>query len=1185
MSFQSFVTERLAVITAQLNAIGTNAKKIDELPVQSTLSPVSKIHVSRGGVSESLEVQKIIDSIKNNTYNQLISIGTITTLNNEVSIPVDARWQINGIRYNTIAVTKIPMPYSAAGTTRTDIIVANILSKIVRIAGAETAGIAVRPNIPVDTVLVTEINISNTVISDFITPVIGDAFANKLDKGGYTGTAQNLKDEITGLTTPDIVLKEGVITVTGLTISIVANDFQWRLNQVNYLVTPAYSKLLVAATVGFKRTDILEGDFTGNYFIKQGIEGEFAAPAPAVTAGRIRLVAIPIFGSTVGTPDMSSPSKNGPTDKPISVYSEFDKGISLYKDKISIWRYMGVVSKYINIYWSNINSIYDIQFPNKPAGTETFAMLSDLQLKVDKVTGERLINATEITKLGNQSGTNSGDETASSIITKIGDGTKINQSYLPSYVDDILEYTNLAGFPAIGESGKIYVAIDSSKQYRWTGSAYLQITNGLIATTNDVPEGTSNLYFNTARVLGTLLSGLSLVTGGAIVSTDSVLVAFGKLQKQINDLVSGKQNTFVAGTNVTIDNTNPLAPIINVNILNANDNVLGTIIPGIRTLTELTITAPNTTYSILNNILNVSKSVGVFQADKFVFSNYGTSTLDNFELEIVGVCKTLGLGIAPFLDSLQTSYKFLWSCRRTNTGMAIASTTSDGTTWNDRITSTNIVLIEKNDLVSFKMTRIKNKIIFTVKNISTGESSDLSFVSNYNETANCQPTMFQYGFQVLDGEWEINSFTVKSNEQKNIDYLFVGDSITQGFSMEDSSVIRKSSSSRFFDLFKNRNTQKISLHASGGAQILDMQTTLNEIGLRNPKAVFLMLGTNGTNQANYQTLINAITAKGISVYPLTIPPTNGTFNAWIKSTYSQYIDASQTLFTGGDSSASTWNATYQGYAGHPNSAGHGVVYDKLKSVLSALKLVKPTLISSGTTSTEINLTWTQSLNNNGYILQYSTDGTNFINLATVAFDVNVYKHNGLTLNQTFYYRILAIGITPFISSDYSTIVNFSATNDVVLGDFSSVNANVSRIISMNRKLASGIDGWFKCSVSTLTLAQLDRVIFALRHDNLLTGADNWVYHNYMFYYFQDNMIHLSSTNADVAPPTIVRQANQWIRLRRTSGTVYYEYSNDNISWVILASRIDSGDLYAQLMFLMPDTQIKSVTVSGTFVAV
>jgi len=43
---------------------------------------------------------------------------------------------------------------------------------------------------------------------------------------------------------------------------------------------------------------------------------------------------------------------------------------------------------------------------------------------------------------------------------------------LPSYVDDVLEYANLAAFPATGTAGKIYVAIDSNLTYRWSGSAY-----------------------------------------------------------------------------------------------------------------------------------------------------------------------------------------------------------------------------------------------------------------------------------------------------------------------------------------------------------------------------------------------------------------------------------------------------------------------------------------------------------------------------------------------------------------------------------------------------------------------------------------------------------------------------------------------------------------------------------------
>jgi hypothetical protein len=53
-------------------------------------------------------------------------------------------------------------------------------------------------------------------------------------------------------------------------------------------------------------------------------------------------------------------------------------------------------------------------------------------------------------------------------------------SQLPSYVDDVLEYANLASFPGTGTTGKIYVALDTNKTYRWSGSAYIYITSGAV---------------------------------------------------------------------------------------------------------------------------------------------------------------------------------------------------------------------------------------------------------------------------------------------------------------------------------------------------------------------------------------------------------------------------------------------------------------------------------------------------------------------------------------------------------------------------------------------------------------------------------------------------------------------------------------------------------------------------------
>ena len=63
--------------------------------------------------------------------------------------------------------------------------------------------------------------------------------------------------------------------------------------------------------------------------------------------------------------------------------------------------------------------------------------------------------------------------------SKITSGT-IDAARLPSYVDDVIEGTNLAAFPATGETGKIYVALDTNKTYRWSGSAYVYITSGAV---------------------------------------------------------------------------------------------------------------------------------------------------------------------------------------------------------------------------------------------------------------------------------------------------------------------------------------------------------------------------------------------------------------------------------------------------------------------------------------------------------------------------------------------------------------------------------------------------------------------------------------------------------------------------------------------------------------------------------
>ena len=56
---------------------------------------------------------------------------------------------------------------------------------------------------------------------------------------------------------------------------------------------------------------------------------------------------------------------------------------------------------------------------------------------------------------------------------------KVPSSQLPSFVDDVLEYDSMSTFPTTGETGKIYVAKDTNKTYRWSGTAYVEISPSL----------------------------------------------------------------------------------------------------------------------------------------------------------------------------------------------------------------------------------------------------------------------------------------------------------------------------------------------------------------------------------------------------------------------------------------------------------------------------------------------------------------------------------------------------------------------------------------------------------------------------------------------------------------------------------------------------------------------------------
>jgi hypothetical protein len=65
---------------------------------------------------------------------------------------------------------------------------------------------------------------------------------------------------------------------------------------------------------------------------------------------------------------------------------------------------------------------------------------------------------------------------AASGVCPLDASSKVPAANLPGYVDDVLDFANLAAFPATGTAGIIYVADDTNHIYRWSGSAYIDLT-------------------------------------------------------------------------------------------------------------------------------------------------------------------------------------------------------------------------------------------------------------------------------------------------------------------------------------------------------------------------------------------------------------------------------------------------------------------------------------------------------------------------------------------------------------------------------------------------------------------------------------------------------------------------------------------------------------------------------------
>lgn len=255
---------------------------------------------------------------------------------------------------------------------------------------------------------------------------------------------------------------------------------------------------------------------------------------------------------------------------------------------------------------------------------------------------------------------------------------KVPTSQLPSYVDDVLEYSAKANFPTTGETGKIYVDTSNNKTYRWGGSAYAEISESIAlgttsstafrgdygqaaythAVTNKGSKFDSGLYKITTNAEGHVTGATAVVksditalgipaqdTTYSAATTSAAGLMSSADKTKLDGIAAGAQKNTVTGvkgnseTEYRTGNINITKGNIGLgnvdNTADANKNVLSaTKLKTARKINDVSFDG--------SADINISKIVPIDVTGQTI--DWNTYTLANNYTEEVWICKTDGGG-------------------------------------------------------------------------------------------------------------------------------------------------------------------------------------------------------------------------------------------------------------------------------------------------------------------------------------------------------------------------------------------------------------------------------------------------------------------------------------------------------------------------------------------------------------
>jgi hypothetical protein len=229
--------------------------------------------------------------------------------------------------------------------------------------------------------------------------------------------------------------------------------------------------------------------------------------------------------------------------------------IYVTKDNNFIYRWNG--STYVELsneivdFTPKLHTARKISLGNKASGSVTFDGTSNVTLNVNLQSTIDAVNtkadaATTLSGYGITNGITVNKLATNSGVATLNEFGVIYDEQLPTSVNDIIESVDFASLPVSGNSGIIYVTLDENKIYRWSGTEYIEMSPGDVASTMQ--------HLTTARTiaLSGSLNGLTVFDGSENVIIDVTLPDY-YIKSDADGLISAKAIANDVYTQLQID--------------------------------------------------------------------------------------------------------------------------------------------------------------------------------------------------------------------------------------------------------------------------------------------------------------------------------------------------------------------------------------------------------------------------------------------------------------------------------------------------------------------------------------------------------------------------------------------------------------------------------------------------------